>query len=192
MAAVENKVKFGLKNVHYALLTVDEAGKATYASPEAIPGAVNLSLEASGDESKFYADNMAYYVTAANDGYTGTLEMALIPDKFRQEALGEQMDATNKILVENSAVEGKSFALLFEFNGDQKSTRHVLYNCTATRPGLSSETTTNAKEPVTETLNLTAAPLANGNVKAKTTAETTEDAYNAWYATVWQPADEEP
>lgn len=184
----DNKVKFGLKNVYYAVLTVAEDGTATYADPVAIPGAVNLSLDAAGDTSNFYADNMAYYVTAANDGYSGTLEMALIPDTFRKDVLGESEDETDKVLVENSAVEGKNFALLFEFAGDQKATRHVLYNCTATRPSMSSATTTNSKEPTTDTLNLTAAPLANGNVKAKTTAETTEDAYNNWFKKVWQPA----
>ena len=73
----DNKVKFGLKNVHYAVLTVGEDGAATYDTPVPIPGAVNLSLDAAGDTSTFYADNMAYFVTAANDGYSGTLEMAV-------------------------------------------------------------------------------------------------------------------
>ncbi|MFR5860377.1 MAG: major tail protein [Flavonifractor plautii] len=167
----DNKVKFGLKNVHYAVLTVGEDGAATYDTPVPIPGAVNLSLDAAGDTSTFYADNMAYFVTAANDGYSGTLEMAVIPDSFRKDVLGEVEDETDKVLVENSSVEGKNFAFLFEFAGDQKATRHVLYNCTATRPSMSSATTTNTKEPATDSLSLTASPLANGNVKAKTTSD---------------------
>lgn len=186
----ENKVKYGLKNVHYAILSVGEDGAATFNPPVPIPGAVNLSLDAAGDTSTFYADNMAYYVTAANDGYSGTLEMALIPDSFRKDVLGEVEDPTDKVLVENAAAEGKNFAFLFEFAGDQKATRHVLYNCTATRPSMSSATTTNTKEPNTDTLNLTASPLANGNVKAKTTAETTPEAYDGWFANVWQPGDD--
>ena len=87
-----------------------------------ILGAVNLSLDAAGDTSTFYADNMAYFVTAANDGYSGTLEMAVIPDSFRKDVLGEVEDETDKVLVENSSVEGKNFAFLFEFAGDQKAT----------------------------------------------------------------------
>ena len=55
-----DKVKFGIKNVHYAVLS-DET-TPTYETPVAIPGAVSFSLEANGDTSPFYADNMQYFV----------------------------------------------------------------------------------------------------------------------------------
>ena len=185
----ENKVKFGLKNVHYEVLTPGEDGEVSFGTPQKIPGAVNLSLDAQGDPSTFYADDVAYYVTAANDGYSGTLEIARIPDSFRKDVLMETEDETSKVMVENVSAEPKSFALLFEFSGDQKATRHVLYNCSATRPGISGATTTNTKEPTTESMTITASPLENGNIKAKTTATTTESVYNAWYSSVWQPGD---
>ena len=184
----ENKVKYGLKNVHYAVLTEGESG-VTFATPVAIPGAVNLSLSAQGDETKFYADNGAYYVTAANNGYSGDLEVALLPDSFRDDILGESMETTAKVLTENANTEPKAFALLFEFDGDQKATRHVLYNCKATRPTMASQTTNSAKGPNTDTLTITASPLANGNVKAKTTSETTESVYSGWYGNVWMPSE---
>ena len=182
-----NKVKFGLKNVHYSLLTIGEEGEITFAAPVPIPGAVSLSMDAQGDQSTFYADDMAYYVTSANDGYKGTLEMALIPDSYRKDVLGETEDETDKVLVENVSAEPKPHALLFEFAGDQKAVRHVLYNCSATRPGVSGGTTTNTKEPSTETLNLTASPLSDGRIKARTTPDTPDEKYNNWYKTVWQP-----
>ena len=47
-----NKVKFGLKNVHYAMLT-EEGEEVTYGTPVRIPGAVNLSMDAQGDTSTF-------------------------------------------------------------------------------------------------------------------------------------------
>ena len=182
-----NKVKYGLKNVHYALLTLDESGVATFGTPVAIPGAVNLTMDAQGKPSTFYADNMAYYVTAANDGYSGTLEVALIPDSFRTDVLNETLEETAQILTENVDNRTTPFALLFEFDGDQKATRHVLYNCTATRPSVTGATTTNTKEPTTESMTLTAAPLSNGNIKARTTVNTPDANYSAWYDEVWQP-----
>ena len=66
MPGTADKVKFGVKNVHYALLT--DEGTPTYDTPVAIPGAVSLSLEASGESTPFYADNMQYYVTVSNSG----------------------------------------------------------------------------------------------------------------------------
>ena len=182
-----NKVKFGLKNVHYSLLTIGEAGEITFAAPVPIPGAVSLSMDAQGDQSTFYADDMAYYVTSANDGYKGTLEIALIPDSYRKNALAETEDDADKVLVGNVGAAPKPHALLFEYAGDQKAVRHVLYNCSATRPGVSGGTTTNTKEPSTETLNLTASPLSDGRIKARTTPDTPEDKYNNWYKAVWQP-----
>lgn len=183
-----NKIKYGLSNVHYALLATDASGNITYGVPKRIPGAVNLSLQPQGETTTFYADDVAYYVTAGNTGYQGDLELAIVPDSFAQEVLQESLDAASQVLVENSLVEGKAFALLFEFKGDQRGIRHVLYNCTAARPNVAGATATNTKEPATSSLTLTAAPLADGNVKAKTTVDTPESVYDAWYQSVWQPA----
>lgn len=185
-----NKVKYGLKNAHYALLTIAEDGTVTYGKPIPIPGSVSLTMDAQGNTSTFYADNMAYFVTAANDGYSGTFEVALIPDQFRQDVLHETMDEAAQVLVENINNQTSPFALLFEFDGDKKATRHVLYNCTCTRPSVSGGTTTNTKEPSTETMNLTASPLPNGNTKARTTVDTPAAQYAGWYDAVWQPLGE--
>lgn len=182
-----NKVKYGLKNAHYALFTIGEDGTITYAKPIPIPGSVKLTMDAQGDTSTFYADNMAYFVTAANDGYSGTFEVALIPDQFRQDVLHETLDEAAQVLVENINNQTSPFALLFEFDGDKKATRHVLYNCTCTRPSVSGGTTTKTKEPNTETMNLTASPLPNGNTKARTTVATPAAQYAGWYDAVWQP-----
>ena len=187
MAGSENKVKFGLKNVHYAPITTAEEGTVTFATPVRIPGAVSLSMQAQGDESKFYADDVAYYVSTANDGYSGDLEIAIIPDTFRKDVLKESEDETDKVLVENATAEPAAFALLFEFAGDKKATRHVLYYCSCSRPTVGSSTINNAKTPSTETLTITASPMGDGRVKAKTTASTPDETYNAWYTKVWEP-----
>ena len=186
MATNANKVKYNIKNLHYSVLTVGDNGAVTFGTPVAVPGAVSISMDPNGDSTTFYADGIAYYVAVANNGYSGSLEVALFPDKFRQDVWGETLDGTDKVLVENNGTEPKPIALLFEFDGDQKATRHILYNCTAKRPSVASTTTTDQKEVQTETSEITAAPLADGRVKAKTTAETPESIYNAWYQSVWE------
>ena len=182
-----NKVKYGLKNAHYALLTINEDGSVSFGTPVPIPGSVSLTMDAQGETSTFYADNMAYYVTATNGGYSGSFEVALIPDSFRTSVLGETLDAEAQVLVENVNNQTSPFALMFEFQGDQKAIRHILYNCTCTRPSVSGSTTTNTSEPTTETMTLTASPLPNGVTKARTTMTTPDIQYAAWYDDVWQP-----
>lgn len=182
----ENKVKFNLKNVHYAKLNIDSEGVVTYEKPVAIPGGVELSLDAKGDTEEFYADGMVYYTSTANNGYEGDLEIALVPLSFETDILKNELD-DNKVSVENSNTESAEFALLFEFDGDVKSVRHVLYRCKATRPSVASKTNEDKKEVQTEKLSLKASPLSNGNVKTKTTAATPDETYNKWYEAVYIP-----
>ena len=189
MSEKNNKVKFNLKNTHYALLSVSEEGEVSYATPVPMPGAVSISLDANGEPENFYADGVAYYVINNNMGYDGDLELAMIPESFRTDVLKEKLDDKG-VLIENSDVELASFALLFEFDGDQKHIRHVLYNCSASRPGIEGKTNEDSKEIQTETLAIKAAPLANGMVKAKTGNTTDATAYNNWYKAVYMPTEE--
>lgn len=184
--STNNKVKYNLKNAHYALLTLAEDGTATYATPVPMPGSVSISLDANGEPENFYADGIAYYVINNNMGYEGDLELAMIPESFRTDCLKEVLD-DNGVLVENSEVELAAFALLFEFDGDKKHIRHVLYNCIASRPGIEGKTNEDTKEVQTETLTVQALPLPNGMVKAKTGNTTTAATYADWYKTVYQP-----
>ena len=187
----KNKVKFNICNVHYALITVDEDGEVTFGTPVAMPGAVSLSLEPNGEPSNFYADGYAYYTISNNMGYEGDLELAMVPESFRTDVLKESLD-TNQVLVENANVETANFALLFEFDGDIKKIRHVLYNCSAARPNIESTTNEEEIEVQTETLAITAAPLANGYVKARTGDSTTDTVYTGWYSSVYMPETAEP
>ena len=99
MPSTTNKVKFGLKNCHYAKATLDpDTNDVTFGTPVAIPGAVNLSLDPEGDTEPFYADDMVYYTTVANNGYSGDLEIALIPDSFRKDILKETEDSNGVLL----------------------------------------------------------------------------------------------
>ena len=188
---MSNKVKYNLKNVHAAKLTetvVDGVTTFTYDAPKAIPGAVSLSLDAEGESSPFYADGIVYFRTYANNGYSGDLEIALIPEWFRTEILKEILDSNGVLVEKADNTESVKFALLFEFDGDEHGIRHVLYNCAASRPSIESQTKEETIEPRTETLNLTADPREDGLVKSRTGDTTAKATYDGWYGAVYVPS----
>mgnify|MGYP001326737546 CR=1 FL=1 len=187
MPAANNKVKYNLKNAHYALLTFGNDDTPTYSTPVPMPGSVELSLEANGEPENFYADGIAYYVINNNMGYEGDLVLALIPESFRTDVLHETLDS-NGVLIESSDAQIAPFALLFEFDGDQKHIRHVMYNCSASRPAIAGKTNEDSKEVQTETLTIKATPLPSGMVKAKTGNTTDATAYSNWYSAVYMPS----
>jgi len=87
--------------------------------------------------------------------------------------------------------ESVKFALLFEFDGDVNAIRHVLYNCTASRPSIESQTKEDTIEPGTETLSITADPRSDGLVKARTGDTTDSATYfptGSALAATWSPA----
>ena len=182
-----NKIKYGLKNVHVAIQT-EADGTYTYGTPRAIPGAVSLSLDAEGEASPFYADDIVYFQTSGNNGYAGDLEIALIPEWFRTDVLNEQKDANGVLAEVADGAEAPKFAMLFEFQGDVKAIRHVLYNCSCNRPGVGSKTKEETIEPQTESLSIKNTPRSDGLVKAKTGDDVTSASYAAWYNAVYVPS----
>lgn len=185
----KNKVKYGLQDCYYAVASVSTttAGMLVYSAPVRLPGAVSLTLDPSGEMNTFRADNVDYFVSTNNNGYTGSLELALVPDDFRKDVLLEVAD-TNGVIVEKSGVVPKEFALLFRFEGDQEETLHCMYRCTAARPSVSSQTTDQTITPVTETMNLTALPRVNDKiVKSRCLKSASTAQYNSWFTTVYEP-----
>lgn len=186
---MDNKVTFGLKNTHYSVITESE-DEIKYGTPTPIPGTVEISLDPRGDMSEFYADDILYYSAANNQGYDGTLTIANIPEQFAIDCLGELKDDSDMVITEKSNAVGKNFALMFEFDGDVKAVRHVLYNCSANRPTISSSTKTNTKEPNTNELSFVSSPRSSDlAVKTKTTATTPKNIYDNWYKKVYEKAD---
>lgn len=183
----DNKVKYNIKNAHYAVQKEDEEGTISFETPVPIKGAVSVSFDANGDITPFYADGIQYYVSAANNGYEGDAEFALIPDQFREDILKEQRDEKSVLHEVSDSGDTQKFAFLFEFDGDQKAIRRVLYNCTATRPSIESETKEENVEPGTETITISNSPLPNGRVKAQTTVDTDKTTYDGWYKAVYYP-----
>ena len=195
-----NKVKYGLKNVHYALVTESvvttgaDAGKtvSSYGELKALTGAVSLSLSSSASKSVFRADNEDYYVSYGQGGYEGDLEVARVNEDFLKDVLGYVEDQ-DKILVESSSAfkTVNYFALVFEFDGDQRETKHCLYKCSASRPDIASQTTGEGgtTDPQTETLTLTAVPRVDEDkyIHIQTQETTSTAVVTAWYTNVPTP-----
>ena len=186
-----NKVRFGLEKAYYALIT--EEG---YGTPKAWPGAVSLTLEASGESSTFHADNTAYATFTTNAGYTGEINMAALEDEVRVDLLGDVKDANGAIYEVHDA-QPASFALLFEVKGNVNDQRFAMYECTLSRPGEEHNTTTDSTEPDTVTLPFTAIPheMQVGTATKKVTrccienTEAGKASFDSWYEEVYVPTD---
>lgn len=150
-------------------------------------GAVSLSADPEGDTTPFYADNIVYYTSVSNNGYSGDLEVAMIPDTFLTDILGQDTDSNGAIFEANDDVNSQ-FALMFQIDGDKKNRRVVYYNVTATRPSAEANTTEDTKEPQTDTISVTMAPRTTDKM-VKCVMEQTEDnttAYDGFFNAVYE------
>lgn len=190
-----NKVKFGLSRVHYAMVTETESDgvvTSSYGTLKPLAGAVSLSLSSTGAKSVFRADNSDYFVSYGEGGFDGSLEVARVNEDFLKDVLGLVED-DNKILVESSSSfkQTKYFAMVFEFDGDQKATKHCLYKVSAARPDIASQTTGEggSTDPQTETLNLTVVPRADADkyIHLQTQDSTDAAVIAAWYTAIPVP-----
>ena len=185
----ENKVRFNLKNVHYAVLTetmTTSGMNYSWETPVHVAGAVSLDLSPEGDTSPFYADGIVFYQSIANQGYSGSLEMARIPDTMLKDVWGLTLGSTSKVLTENANVNPKNFALLYQVDGDADNEYYCLYKVSGQRPAIGSETNEESKEPKTQTFDISAIPLADGRVLARTTADTPTATKTGWFTSVFQ------
>lgn len=177
------KVKYNLKNVHYAPMEED----GSYGEILALPGAVSLSVDPTGEDYDFWADGGKYFSDYNNTGYEGDLSIALITDEFRKVILKEVEDA-NKVLIEKSDVTTAHFALGFQIDGNQGSTYFWYYDCTASRPSTEANTTEESKNVDTDTLNWKCAPK-NGKTRAKSQEDTPSTVLDNWFKTVYVEAE---
>jgi len=186
-----NKVHFGLKNVHYAVITYT-SGVPTWGTVKAIPGAVNLTLSKESSVTDFYADDVKYYHVAANNGYSGTLEMADFPAEVRKDLWNQTISSTGKLLIEDIETDAAEFALMFEIDGDQAPERYCFYRCMADRPDVAGATKADSVEVQTQSCDLTVLPVIdptggsaiNGKVYYRTTADTPSATYTSFYSSV--------
>lgn len=188
----ENRVHFGLKNVHYAKITYSSAGVPSWATPIAVPGAVSMTLSKESASTDFYADDIKYFHVMSNNGYSGTLEMADFPPQMRVDLLGETQSSTGKLLIEEVDAKPAEFALMFEIDGDNAPDRYCIMRVQADRPDVNGATKAESVEVQTQSCDITAmavvdptsASTINGKVLYRTTAATPSATYTSFYSAV--------
>jgi len=183
-----NIVEFGLTNVYFAKATYDTTtNTVSYGTPQRILGAVNLSLSAeSGDDNIFYADNIEYYKSTGTGGFSGTLEIALLPEWVKINLLGQTKN-TDGVLVESNGDTFSPFAMMYQVDGDDEETYRLFYYCSLSRPAENCATIEDTKTPQTTTLDISvSARPDNGLIKAMTTPETESSVKTAWFTTVYE------
>lgn len=182
------KVKFGLKNVHYA---VWDSGKSQFKTPVKAPGAKKLTVEYDGDVTKFYADDVVYDTFVDSSSISGELELADTEDQMLIDLLDFIDD--NGVLLEDMGGTGTEFALLFEVNGDPYKRRCVYYSCKLSRPNTEANTKEDTTEPDTDTYSFSAAGKelkVNGETKSisKATVKSTDKThYDNFFQSVYLP-----
>lgn len=184
----ENKVTFGLKNVHVApIKSIGADGVIAYDETFRFPGAMELTLDPKGESTPIKADDIDYHFMNSNEGYEGKFKISHIIEMFATKILGEIKDAQTGVLTEKADAEFTSFALMFEFSGDKNKTRHVLYYCSASRPGNGSKTKngTNVNE---RELGFKASPRPlDSVVKRSITSADNKEIYDNWFKKVYEP-----
>lgn len=183
----KNKIKFGLKNVHRAEITISDTGVVSYGNPKKMEGAVTLTLDPAINSTQVPADDLPdFAILDENNGYTGSMEFTNLSDEDRIAIFGERLD-DNGVLVESADDQPKPHAYLFEISGDKNKIRHVLYNVRGTKPSAGS--TTGKTQNQSDVMNITASPAVDtGKIKGKVENKApTVEIYDGWFEKVYVP-----
>nr|DAO42336.1 MAG TPA: tail tube protein [Bacteriophage sp.] len=182
---LENTITFGLENVHFSKVTVAPNGTTiTYTTPEKLTGAVDLELNPQSSEIKLKADNIDYYVSESNEGYTGKLTLYNPTEAFSEYING--LEKKGEFTLEKSTAQSKPIALLFQMEGDKHATRFCLPQVSVKRPKFSTATKDGANVNKVE-LEFTASPRSTDKVvRYKTNVTTTDEVYNKFFEKVEQ------
>ena len=184
-----NKVKYGIRNVHYALIGKDWA----YETPKPIPQATSISLKPKSAELTVYGDDTLQTNKSISRGYTGSISFNELPDEFYVDVFGQTVDSKG-VLTENVNDNPHEAALLFEFSGDPVSQRHVLYRVSFARPNIESEGMADKISTKEFSIDITVMPVVGGDLDGKIKGrlyDTTEthDTYTTWFTQVYTAAD---
>lgn len=127
---MNNKVTFGLSNVHYAVASLAENGVFSWNASKPLIGAQELTADIIGGKTEVYADDQVIGTLTSNSGKTISVKMTEISDEFKKDIFGWEVDSTGN-LVEVTNAHVVTFALGYEIQGDAKARRVWYFLCTA-------------------------------------------------------------
>ncbi len=156
------KVIFGISDVYYSKITETVQSGVTsisYATPVALPGAVSLSLDVQGDTNDFYADNGVYASFDSNNGLSGDLTIADVPESVYTDLLGYYKDSDSGLLTEIADATEVYFGLMCKVSSNQDPVGFKFYKCSMSRPSFSANTTTESIDPDTQALTIRIMPI---------------------------------
>lgn len=180
----ENKITFGLENVHWSKVTTQPTGEIQYSKPEKLAGAVDLELNPISTDIKLKADNIYYYVSESNDGYTGKMTFYNTTEAFDEYVNG--LEKKGELTVEKSTAQSNPIALLFQMEGDKHATRFCLPQVSVKRPKFGTKTKDGANVNTVE-LEFTASPRPTDKVvRYKTNVTTSDEVYNKFFDEIKQ------
>jgi phi13 family phage major tail protein len=156
------KVVFGISDVAYCVISESTASGVTtlsYGTPTPILGAVSLSLDIEGDTNDFYADNGVYASFDSNNGLSGDLEIANVPESVYTDLLGYYKDTTTGLMTELASPTEAYFGLMCKVSSNEDPIGFKFYKCALSRPAFAANTTTESIEPDTQTLAIRIMPI---------------------------------
>lgn len=157
-----NKITYGLRNVHYSIATQGNDGTWSFGTPVALPGAQEFTSDLVGGSTAVYADDIVIANLVQNAGRTITLKLTELTEEFKLNVLGYKR-LENGNIVEIANAKTATFALGLEFQGDAKARRAWFYLCSVTPISESTKSKTDSAEANAVTLNITARPIEVGD-----------------------------
>lgn len=182
------RIKYGIKNLHYAVATDNGSGVLSYATPVELPGAKNMSMDAQSESLDEYADDGVWFHSDSNNGYSGTLEIedTAEADAFLSAVLGRTTDPVTGVVTEKSTDEAKPFALLWQFTlagATENGKRGKFYRCTAGRPSIASATKESGITVQTLSIPITCLPRLDTD-EVQASCISTDSSYATWFDAV--------
>lgn len=150
----KNKVKYGLKNVHFCTYEVAENGTVSLGTPYHLPGSTELTMEPQSEESSFYADDVKYWSGYSDNGYECELTNANFPDDFKTQFMN-YVELTGGGIAQIKGMQNKKVCVIFEGDGDVEKRRGILYNVSLGQINRTHATVEENIEPQTATLPMT-------------------------------------